>query len=53
MEQRFAKVEGNLKRLIWMVAINLTATAGVIVILLSAISSVVIAAQAGIHVPTA
>jgi hypothetical protein len=34
MNHRFAKIEGALKRLIWMVGVNLTATLAVIFMLL-------------------
>ncbi len=34
MDQRFAKIEGDLKPLTWMVGFNLAATVGVIFILL-------------------
>jgi hypothetical protein len=34
MDQRFAKIEGDLKLLTWMVAFNLAATVGIIFLLL-------------------
>jgi hypothetical protein len=34
MDQRFTKIEGDFQRLIWMAAINLVATVGVIFMLL-------------------
>jgi hypothetical protein len=37
MDQPFARIESALKRLVWMLAINLTATVGIILMLLSAL----------------